>query len=402
MVQSELPDMKILFVSPSPWPRTDYFAEYAYKKGNKVLVLSYFSPKSLSARKIKHVGDVNVVRALMIEMFPAIILNITSFFLAFLAPLIFWRPNIIIFSAPPGDVVIGPYFLSKMFRKKIVFDVRDEWEDYCISTAKSKVQNFVYRFVKKVSTLLYLNCDSIMTETPAHFKSLQRRGLKKITLVPNGADVEVFYPLSAEEEELKKIKCGLNASDFVIVYSGGIGGYYRLDVIVKALKVFKESNDVSDVKFVFIGRGEVKEVLRLANKLGLSREVMYFGVKHAPIDVAEVLACADVGVVPYDGHPLWKNTYPTKFFEYCACGIPVIATAYDDSILAKLIEKHEIGFVAPPMDVKAVAEAIEKAYFNKQDRETAGERARRLVEKQFDRAKTAEKFLELLHNLCEA
>jgi GT2 family glycosyltransferase len=40
--------MKILFVSPSPWIRTDYFAEYAYKKGNKALILSYFSPKSLS------------------------------------------------------------------------------------------------------------------------------------------------------------------------------------------------------------------------------------------------------------------------------------------------------------------------------------------------------------------
>jgi hypothetical protein len=67
---------------------------------------------------------------------------------------------------------------------------------------------------------------------------------------------------------------------------------------------------------------------------------------------------SDVGLIPYDDNPLWKNSLPAKFFEYCACEIPVIATAYADSLLAELIRKYDIGLTSPPMNEAKLAEAI--------------------------------------------
>ncbi|MFX0204205.1 MAG: glycosyltransferase, partial [Candidatus Hodarchaeota archaeon] len=98
----------------------------------------------------------------------------------------------------------------------------------------------------------------------------------------------------------------------------------------------------------------------------------------------------------YDGNPLWKNSLPAKFFEYCACGIPVVATVYEDSILATFIREYGIGMTSPPMDEEKLAEAIYQLYKNESFREAAGKRARALIKEKFDRNKIAKDFLDLV------
>jgi glycosyltransferase involved in cell wall biosynthesis len=115
--------------------------------------------------------------------------------------------------------------------------------------------------------------------------------------------------------------------------------------------------------------------------------------------LASLIAEADVGLIPYDDSPLWKNSLPAKFFEYCACGIPVIATVYEDSLLATLIKQHQIGLIVPSMDQEKLAEAIYWIYGNKSFREAAGKRARKLVEERFDRNKIADEFLKLIESV---
>ena len=112
--------------------------------------------------------------------------------------------------------------------------------------------------------------------------------------------------------------------------------------------------------------------------------------------VDELIAEADVGLIPFDDNFLWKNAFTTKFFEYCACGLPVIATVYEDSLLAKLIKEHDIGLVTPPLDEEKLAEAIYWVYKNKAFREASGKKARLLVEKHFDRIKLSINFLEVI------
>jgi glycosyltransferase involved in cell wall biosynthesis len=92
---------------------------------------------------------------------------------------------------------------------------------------------------------------------------------------------------------------------------------------------------------------------------------------------------------------------PAKFYEYCACGIPVIATTHNNSHLEELIKKHEIGVTSPPLDEEKLAEAIYWLYKNKSFREAAGIKARRLIEEKFDRNKIAEEYLNLIGKVLE-
>jgi len=276
----------------------------------------------------------------------------------------------------------------KLVRAKCVVDYRDEWEDYTISLINSKIGKSFYLAVKKLMASLYTKCHLVVAVTPRYIDSSKLRGLANARLVPNGADVTTFKPLSNRRK----------SEFFTIFYSGNIGDYYRLDVAVKAVKKLVDRG-LRNVKLVITGGGEIEKVLNLTLKLGVSSNIEYKGVINDKAKLVRLIAEADVGLVPYDDNPLWKNSLPAKFFEYCACGVPVVATVYEDSILATLIKAHEVGLAVPPLDEEKLAKAIYRIYKDRSFREAAGKRARAFIEEKFDRNKIAEDFLKLVASI---
>lgn len=393
--------MKIVFVLGYPfvgaaWARVGYFASYFSKRVHQTVILSSITPTSLRRKRMRVDGTT------VFNRFPAILLshplitwfNVISSFMFYLPFVLALNPDIIVLSVPPGETAFGVFLTCKLLRKKVVFDYRDEWEDFAIGKAGSQMSKIAYRFLKKLMTLLYVKSQFLVTVTPALVKALRERGIKRTYLVPNGADLMVFHP--ANKPKLRT-RLGFKEDEFIILYSGRVEGYYRLDVVVNALSIFKRGNNARNVKLAIIGEGAVLgDVVNLAKRLGETEGVIYLGVKNQRREVVELTACADIGVVPYDDNPLWKNACPAKFFEYCACGVPVVATTFKDSVLAKLINDHNVGLVADPLNVKDLANAFEKLYFRRKFRQMAGQRARKLVETHFDRAKSADRLLKLL------
>jgi glycosyltransferase involved in cell wall biosynthesis len=123
------------------------------------------------------------------------------------------------------------------------------------------------------------------------------------------------------------------------------------------------------------------------------------GVKYDKGEVAELIALADVGIIPYDNNPLWKNSLPAKFFEYASCGVPVIANVQKQSILAEIIDRERIGVHVEPEDVEELANAIKFLPSDKQFLEEASRKARELIKREFDREKISCKFLEMIEKL---
>jgi glycosyltransferase involved in cell wall biosynthesis len=126
------------------------------------------------------------------------------------------------------------------------------------------------------------------------------------------------------------------------------------------------------------------------------------GVKYDKGEVAELIALADVGIIPYDNNPLWKNSLPAKFFEYASCGVPVIASVQKQSILAEIIDRERIGVHVEPGDVKKLVDAINLLSSDKYFLEEASKRARELIEREFDRVKISQNFLNLIEKLSSS
>lgn len=387
--------MKILFFLgyPNPtadaaWTRISFFANAWSKKGCSIEVLGVFTYKSLQKRGVRTSGIVNISNLIFrMQLMHPLIFAFNSFMSLIVSTLllIVRKPSVAIVSVPAGDVGLGALMACRLLGIKCVVDYRDEWEDWFRILTNNKAGRLFYSAAKKVATNLYAQSEIVAAVTPSFMRVLKQRGLGNVTLITNGADVKTFKPLNH----------GKKNESFTIFYSGGVGGYYRLDVVIGAIKRLVERN-LNGIKLVVAGQGEIEALLRLVAELGLSSKVDYVGAINDKSELAQLIGMADVGMVPYDDNPLWKNSAPAKFYEYCACGLPVIATAHKDSILAELIREYRIGITSPPLNEEKLAEAIYWIYQNRIFRETAGKRARLLIEEKFDRNKIAIDFLNLL------
>lgn len=387
--------MKILFVlglpNPFPsaaWTRIGFFTKDWSRKGHSIEVLGTFSYKSLQKRGARKIGKVNVFNLIfhMDLNHPLVFtLNSISSFIVSTLFLLARKPDFAVVSVPSGDAGLGALMACKLLKAKCVVDYRDEWEDYVISLTSHKTEKVFYSIIRKLAACLYVRSQLVVAVTPNFATSLKLRGVTYVRLVWNGADTMTFKPLSNEREN----------QGFTVFYSGGIGGYYRLDMAVHSISKLVNKG-AETVKLIIAGSGEVQKVLNVAFEMGVSSNIEYKGVINDKAKLAELIAEADVGLIPYDDNPLWKNSLPAKFFEYCACGIPLMATVYEDSLLATFIREHCIGVVSPPMDEGKLAEAIYRIYRDKSFREAAGKRARAFIEEDFDRTKIAENFLKLI------
>lgn len=316
-----------------------------------------------------------------------------------LVPLfLFLSPEVVIISIPPVDSAVVAYLASRLARARVVIDYRDEYEDYKIKSS-SGISRTAFKLLKALMTKIYLRSELIVTVTQSVADSLSLRGINNARIVPNGADAAVFRPY---DREPNRQKLGIGKDYFIIVYNGKIGEYYRLDVAIHALaELEKEIRE--KVKLLMVGAGpDLPKIMAMAKDLDLEDNVVYLGVKENRKELAEIISVSDVGIIPYDDNPLWKSALPAKFFEYCACGVPVIATIFEDSILSRMLREYQIGLAVPPNDDESLKNAIIKIYEDCPYREAAGRRARRLIEEQFDRKKIAEKFLQLIEETTKS
>ncbi|MEM2103443.1 MAG: glycosyltransferase family 4 protein [Candidatus Bathyarchaeia archaeon] len=385
--------MKILFFlglpNPFPgagWTRIGFFVDAWSKNGHSIEVLGTFTYKSFSKRGIRKMGNANIFN-LIFNMginHPAIfILNCLVSLITSTLFLSARKPDITMVSVPTGDSGVGVLIACTLTKTKCVIDYRDEWEDYLIGLTNSKISKSFFCIIKKISTGIYAK-KLVVAVTPKTLDALKSRGLYNLKLISNGADTRIFKPSIIKKGNEK----------FAIFYSGFVGAYYRLDVVVKAVKRLVDKG-FNNINLLVAGEGEIKSMLSLAEKLAITDQIKYIGSINDKTKLAKSIAVSDAGIIPYDGNPLWKNSIPAKFYEYCACGIPVIATTHSDSLLAEIIRTHQIGVSSPPLDEEKLAEAILWLYKNKPFREVAGKRARKLIEEKFDRNKIAEEYLSI-------
>jgi glycosyltransferase involved in cell wall biosynthesis len=397
--------MKILFFlgfrNPFPgaaWTRIKLIAHYLSDQKNTVDIIGAFmliktTNYKVNAQDPKSQNQIRLYNSVLTlglsyRIPLAFVVNFISSFVFSIPWLLIKKPKLVVASLPPGDAGLGFVMASLLLKKNLIIDHRDEWDEECYvaSATSSKIVNKFYKSgIKRILNSFYYRALAVTTVTQSFQKSLQKRGIKNVFLIPNGADTSTFKPLN------EKVPRG----EFRIIYLGWMGNYYSFSELIEALSLLRIKG-IEDVKVTLVGEGtKLSSTLALASKLGVNDCIEYKGVVIGE-QLVEVIAEADLGVIPglYS-----KGQLPVKFFEYCACGVPVVAMASEDSELAGLIHKNEIGLTCRPHDVEGLSRAIERMYLDKSYRADAGLRARLLIEKRFDRNKINADFFCLIQEL---
>lgn len=190
-----------------------------------------------------------------------------------------------------------------------------------------------------------------------------------VTCVPNGANVDLFRPLDAEQ---CKAELGLESDTSYVCFVGNLAPWQGVqDLLRSAPSVLSR---FSDAKLLVVGDGIQRDQLEsLTAELGLDDDVVFTG--SVPYEtVPRYVNASDVCVV-YK-RPVESGYSPLKLYEYMACGRPVIASDTDGF---EILAESDAGLLVPPEDSDALATAISELLGDDAARETMGENGRDYV-----------------------
>lgn len=307
----------------------------------------------------------------------------------------YFDPDIIFTSIPSAESLMVAWIYSKIFRCPLIVDIRTPL-DYWVAMNSyyyrrripllSKILYALNVFSLKIYRLLYQNACLVTSLTMSLCRILDKQGTRKVALLPNGADLSA---VDFSEVELTKLrhKIGLSQSDKIIVFVGFFYPYYRLDVVIKALRLILDQHREHIVLLV-VGEGSMKEsLMRLASRLLPERSVVFTGAVSG-VEVYRYISLSQIGVVvlPTD-FTYFRYAIPIKVYEYLACGKPIIAVAPEGE-MTELIRKNHVGIVIEPENSKKLGEAIHCLLSNS-DLMLKYKRNAKAVAKKFDRSDSA-------------
>ncbi len=173
------------------------------------------------------------------------------------------------------------------------------------------------------------------------------RPRRPITVVPNGADAEVFMPRDAAEA---RKRLAVPDDGPVIAYVGKLVPRKGVDTLIEAMGILA-ARSAGAPRLVMAGIGGLREPLeQRAAELGVADRIIWLGkVPHD--EVGWVMSAGDVFVLPSLSEGL-----PTVVCEAMACGLPVVATAVDGT--PEIVDDPVTGLLVQPHDAGGLAAAL--------------------------------------------
>jgi glycosyltransferase involved in cell wall biosynthesis len=219
---------------------------------------------------------------------------------------------------------------AKKFKVPVIFDLKDWFPDSAASYVKNRmVQWAVRKVVFRITHHNLRNSNRITTVSPSLVEKLKTLGFDA-DLISNGVDTGLFMPRDGFS---KRTELGIGPDDFVIGFCGSIERWYAIDEIIRSLPaIIKYRNNT---KLLLVGGSLftrfLSDLLQLVTNLGLKDHVIFTGTR--PYDqLPDYIACMDVCTIPLSP-PQWVDiALPNKFFEYSACGKPIVMTPIPDVI----------------------------------------------------------------------
>jgi glycosyltransferase involved in cell wall biosynthesis len=227
-----------------------------------------------------------------------------------------------------------------------------------------------HRLLYRAGARLVDGIVAVSNETEDSFRrSVGYRG-DRLHVVPNGADVDRF-PAACDRAALRR-QLGLRPTDHVMTMVGTFKRQKGHRHLIDAMR--SVAPRLGHLHLLLVGDGELRpETSAAVARAGLSERVHFLGTRR---DVAELLAASDSFVLP----SLWEGL-PVALVEAMASALPIVAT--DVSGTRDVMVDGETGWIVPPGDAAALADAIADLVTNPQEAATRARAARARVEAHF-------------------
>lgn len=299
--------------------------------------------------------------------------------------------DLVLASSPPLFVGIVGYITSRVKRIPFVFEVRDLWPESAIDMGILN-NKLAIKLAFWLERFIYQKAEKINVLTPAFKKALIKKRVPpdKITMIPNGADLDVFRPAPAKNWVREKY--GWN-DKFVVMYMGAHGVANHLIQLVEVAKVLREHKDIL---FVLIGDGmEKPKLVAKAQEYGLKN--IQFIDPQPKSRIVDFVNAADVCTAVLKKTEIFKTVYPNKLFDYMSCAKPVILAI--DGVAKELLEEAKAGIYVEPENIQMFKEAVLELFKNPLLRQALGQNGYEYMTQNFSREQLADRYEKILYQL---
>lgn len=256
--------------------------------------------------------------------------------------------------------------LLKLSGRKAVCDVHEdfaqqvlnkEWIPSLLRGVLSKMIRWTDRWLPRAADAVILAEDSYRQNFPPRPNV---RVVRNFPLLPDR------FKLDYRTNVLRLIYVG----DVRMVR--GIGEYVRITHALVQMGVDVELNIVGS----FADPEEEKQIKTLVQQLSLEDKVNLLG-RRAPEELPALVSQCDIGLALL--HPIgnYRESYPTKMFEYMAGGLPVVASRF--ALWESVLVGNNCGRVVDPLNVTEASEVLFEYWNSPELRELHGRNGRAAV-----------------------
>ncbi|EJV1958771.1 glycosyltransferase family 4 protein [Escherichia coli] len=171
----------------------------------------------------------------------------------------------------------------------------------------------------------------------------------KISVIPNGVDLEKFAP-AINKGDLKEKILGLKRNSFVFTMVGRLWPQKNPLYFAEAAKYIIENNLIPDSVFVIVGDGELMNDLKYnyQTDMNLKKRLLLLGWRN---DIPNILKASDVFVLP----SLWEGM-PLAILEAQSTGLPCIVSNINGNNC--LVKNEFDGFLIELNDIDSFINAL--------------------------------------------
>jgi glycosyltransferase involved in cell wall biosynthesis len=234
------------------------------------------------------------------------------------------------------DVVVAAHVLAgtavihaaKKYGVPVVFDLKDWFPDSAAAYVTNRLSQQIIRSgVWAITRRNLARSTSITTVSPSLVDKLRTFGFSA-GLITNGVDTDLFMPMDGSTT---RAELGIDADAFVIGFSGSVERWYAIDEMIRALPDLIRYQEKTYLLVVggSLFTNYITALRQLAKQLGISDRVIFTGPKPYR-DLPGYIACMDVCTIPLSPPQWGEIALPNKYFEYSACGKPIVMRPIPD------------------------------------------------------------------------
>jgi glycosyltransferase involved in cell wall biosynthesis len=257
------------------------------------------------------------------------------------------RPDVVLASSPPLPVGAAAAAVARRFGVPWVLDVRDLWPDIAVVLGQLP-EGPPLELARRLERGLYRSASRITAVTEPFKEHIEANGGEgKVSVIYNGTSSTY---LDAALSEPDRSRLGLPEDRFVLTYAGNLGMAQGLEAAVEAAAAQDDR-----FQLLLVGEGPRRTALAgMAEQLPPGR--VQFRDLVPPEEAARLMRASDALLVPLAKDPAFHAYVPSKLFDVCAIGRPVIVATGGES--ERLVSKHDAAVCVPPEDSSALAAAI--------------------------------------------